>query len=84
MTIIRKADVQKYINELNQFHDHVLELLTQAPNEDNWAAYCLSPTDFERDFSNVDLDELERFLTHYRNTVKFTVQLKKRAAKTLG
>lgn len=82
MAIFRKTHLHGYLTELALFHQELVATLGGTPPLASMAAqFHQSPDDFQRDFTDIDLDRLNRAIGHFKVVVDDLKSVKAKAQK---
>lgn len=82
MTIIRKPLLKPFLDELDEYHQRLRDVVQGREPSDSLAEhYHSNPQQFLRDYTDIDMDELEKAIKHFKVSVDHLKKLKTKAAK---
>lgn len=84
MTIVRKPLLKPFLDELDEYHQRLRAVVEGSEPSANLAAhYHSNPEHFQRDYTDVDMDELEKAIKHFKVSVDHLKKIKSKAAKPI-
>jgi len=84
MTIIRKTDLRRHIEELDARYQALRKaVIGIEPNPNVYEHYCNNPDDYKEHFTEVDIDTVEYALHDFKGVLKQLEKIQKLKADRL-